>query len=195
MSQGTRHRARSDSAWKENAYVNLYMQTTVGSKLTRADLEISKPQRNTKKIDPPVSAPRRRSRSPDYTRGGTGPSPRDNRYGGHPNSMSPRDRDRRFRDRDDYRPMRSPSPRGPARGMRPPRRHRSPSPRRDYTEDGLDLRRRLPHEVPDIQILVLNEGLPRYANSIYTVLSMALTLPQRLYPLRRRYISLAESPK
>jgi hypothetical protein len=25
----------------------------------------------------------------------------------------------------------------------------------------LDLRRRLPHEVPDIQILVLNEGLPR----------------------------------
>ncbi|CAN9307267.1 unnamed protein product [Alternaria alternata] len=28
-------------------------------------------------------------------------------------------------------------------------------------QDGLDLRRRLPHEVPDIQILVLNEGLPR----------------------------------
>ncbi|EMD97498.1 hypothetical protein COCC4DRAFT_177120 [Bipolaris maydis ATCC 48331] len=143
-------------------------------------LEISKPQRNTKKTDPPIAASRRRSRSPDYTRGGTGPSPRDNRYGQHPNSMSPRDRDRRFRDRDDYRPMRSPSPRGPARGLRsrdrsrdrfdtryrsrsrtPPRRHRSPSPRRDYTEDGLDLRRRLPHEVPDIQILVLNEGLPR----------------------------------
>lgn len=155
----------------------------VCSQLTMPDLEISKPQRNTKKIDQPTPASRRRSRSPDYTRGGTGPSPRDNRYGPHPNSMSPRDRDRRFRDRDDYRPMRSPSPRGPARGMRsrdrsrdrfdtryrsrsrtPPRRHRSPSPRRDYTEDGLDLRRRLPHEVPDIQILVLNEGLPRYVN-------------------------------
>ncbi|KAF1838019.1 hypothetical protein BDW02DRAFT_68882 [Decorospora gaudefroyi] len=143
-------------------------------------LEISKPQRNTKKIEPPTPAPRRRSRSPDYTRGGTGPASRDNRYGGHPDSLSPRDRDRRFRDRDDYRPMRSPSPRGPPRGIRsrdrsrdrfdpryrsrsrtPPRRHRSPSPRRDYTEDGLDLRRRLPHEVPDIQILVLNESLPR----------------------------------
>ncbi|KAI4943661.1 hypothetical protein J4E86_009624 [Alternaria arbusti] len=141
-------------------------------------LEISKPQRNTKKIEPPNPTPRRRSRSPDYNRGGTGPAPRDNRYVGHPNSMSPRDR--RFRDRDDYRPMRSPSPRAPPRGVRsrdrsrdrfdtryrsrsrtPPRRHRSPSPRRDYTEDGLDLRRRLPHEVPDIQILVLNEGLPR----------------------------------
>ncbi|EFQ86336.1 hypothetical protein CFE70_005474 [Pyrenophora teres f. teres 0-1] len=143
-------------------------------------LEISKPQRNTKKIEPQNPPPRRRSRSPDYTRGGTGPPPRDSRYGAHPNSMSPRDRDRRFRDRDDYRPMRSPSPRALPRSVRsrdrsrdrfdtryrsrsrtPPRRHRSPSPRRDYTEDGLDLRRRLPHEVPDIQILVLNEGLPR----------------------------------
>jgi hypothetical protein len=150
----------------------------LGIRLTMTDLEISKPQRNTKKIEPPNPTPRRRSRSPDYTRGGNGPTPRDNRYVGHPNSMSPRDR--RFRDRDDYRPMRSPSPRAPPRGVRsrdrsrdrfdtryrsrsrtPPRRHRSPSPRRDYTEDGLDLRRRLPHEVPDIQILVLNEGLPR----------------------------------
>ncbi|KAF2851243.1 hypothetical protein T440DRAFT_517703 [Plenodomus tracheiphilus IPT5] len=143
-------------------------------------LEISKPQRNTKKAEPQAAPPRRRSRSPDYSRGGTGQTPRDGRYGGNVNSMSPRDRDRRFRDRDDYRPMRSPSPRGAPRGIRsrdrsrdrfdpryrsrsrtPPRRHRSPSPRRDYTEDGLDLRRRLPHEVPDIQILVLNEGLPR----------------------------------
>lgn len=148
-----------------------------------SDLEISKPQRNTKKAEPANPVPRRRSRSPDYTRGGTGPPPRDGRFGGNQNSMSPRDRDRRFRDRDDYRPMRSPSPRGAPRGVRsrdrsrdrfdgryrsrsrsPPRRHRSSSPRRDYTEDGLDLRRRLPHEVPDIQILVLNEGLPRYVS-------------------------------
>ncbi|KAH9879818.1 hypothetical protein J1614_001842 [Plenodomus biglobosus] len=143
-------------------------------------LEISKPQRNTKKAEPQAAPLRRRSRSPDYSRGGTGQPPRDGRYGGNMNSISPRDRDRRFRERDDYRPLRSPSPRGAPRGIRsrdrsrdrfdtryrsrsrtPPRRHRSPSPRRDYTEDGLDLRRRLPHEVPDIQILVLNEGLPR----------------------------------
>ncbi|CAO2656441.1 Nn.00g052440.m01.CDS01 [Neocucurbitaria sp. VM-36] len=142
-------------------------------------LEISKPQRNTKaKVEPQNSGARRRSRSPDYTRGGTGATSRDSRYGANP--LSPRDRERRFRDRDDYRPMRSPSPRGPSRGVRsrdrsrdrydtryrsrsrtPPRRHRSPSPRRGYTEDGLDLPRRLPHEVPDIQILVLNENLPR----------------------------------
>jgi len=153
------------------------------------DLEVSKPQRNTKKADSQAAA-RRRSRSPDYSRGGTGQIPRDVRYGGNVNSMSPRERDRRFRERDDYRPMRSPSPRNAARGIRsrdrsrdrfdkryrsrsrtPPRRHRSPSPQRDYTEDGLDLRRRLPHEVPDIQILVLNEGLPRYVHDLLTAVS------------------------
>lgn len=148
--------------------------------LIAVDLEISKPQRNTKKAEPAVNAgARRRSRSPDYSRGGTGPS-RDGRYPGPQNSTSPRDRDRRFRDRDDYRPMRSPSPRGPPRGMRsrdrsrdryegryrsrsrtPPRRYRSPSPRRD-PDDELGLPRRAPHEVPDIQVLVLNEGIPRY---------------------------------
>ncbi|KAF2630135.1 hypothetical protein BU25DRAFT_335868 [Macroventuria anomochaeta] len=143
-------------------------------------LEISKPQRNTKKAPEPqnTNGGRRRSRSPDYSRGGTGPS-RDGRYGGPHNSISPRDRDRRFCDRDDYRPMRSPSPRGPPRGMRsrdrsrdrydgryrsrsrtPPRRYRSPSPRRD-TDYDLGLPRRPPHEVPDIQVLVLSEGLPR----------------------------------
>ncbi|KAH7394262.1 hypothetical protein DE146DRAFT_127235 [Phaeosphaeria sp. MPI-PUGE-AT-0046c] len=144
-------------------------------------LEVSKPQKNSRKAEPQnTAAPRRRSRSPDYTRGGTMNAPRDGRPGGGQGPMSPRDRDRRFRDREEYRPMRSPSPRGNARGMRsrdrsrdrfdsryrsrsrtPPRRRRSPSPRQDYTEDDLDLRRRLPHEVPDIQILVLNEGISR----------------------------------
>jgi hypothetical protein len=153
--------------------------------LTTTDLEISKPQRNTKKAEPQTNnGARRRSRSPDYTRGGSGPGGRDGRYGGPQTSMSPRDRDRRFRDRDDYRPMRSPSPRGPPRGMRsrdrsrdrydgryrsrsrtPPRRYRSPSPRRDFTDDDLGLPRRLPNEVPDIQVLVLNEGLPRSVNA------------------------------
>jgi hypothetical protein len=147
--------------------------------LTTVDLEISKPQRNTKKAEPPANnGVRRRSRSPDYNRGGTGPS-RDARYNGPQSSMSPRDRDRRFRDRDDYRPLRSPSPRAPPRGMRsrdrsrdrydgryrsrsrtPPRRYRSPSPRRD-PDDDLALPRRAPHEVPDIQVLVLNEAIPR----------------------------------
>ena len=153
-----------------------YLVDTV---LTKTDLEISKPQRNTKKAEPQNNGPRRRSRSPDYSRGGTGAPSRDSRYGGPQSSMSPRDRDRRFRDRDDYRPMRSPSPRGPPRGMRsrdrsrdrydgryrsrsrtPPRRYRSPSPRRD-PDDDLALPRRAPHEVPDIQVLVLSEGLPR----------------------------------
>jgi hypothetical protein len=105
---------------------------------------------------------------------------RDNRFGGNTGPTSPRERERRFREREDYRPMRSPSPRGIPRGMRsrdrsrdrfdnryrsrsrtPPRRRRSPSPRQDYTEDDLDLRRRLPHEVPDIQILVLHEAISR----------------------------------
>ncbi|KAH8724675.1 hypothetical protein GQ44DRAFT_259671 [Phaeosphaeriaceae sp. PMI808] len=143
-------------------------------------LEISKPQKNSRKAEPQNSGVRRRSRSPDYTRGGTAPTQRDSRYANNTGPLSPREWDRRFRDRDDYRPMRSPSPRGVPRGMRsrdrsrdrfdtryrsrsrsPPRRRRSPSPRQDYTEDDLDLRRRLPHEVPDIQILVLNEGISR----------------------------------
>lgn len=154
------------------------------------DLEISKPQRNTKKAEPQASnGARRRSRSPDYSRGGAG-SGRDGRYGGPQNSMSPRDHDRRFRDRDDYRPMRSPSPRGGPRGMRsrdrsrdrydgryrsrsrtPPRRYRSPTPPRRDPDDDLGLPRRAPHEVPDIQVLVLSEGLPR---SVYSILDRDL---------------------
>ena len=51
------------------------------------DLEISKPQRNTKKADNSNNernnGARRRSRSPDYSRGGTGPQPRNvDRYTG-----------------------------------------------------------------------------------------------------------------
>ncbi|ORY06022.1 hypothetical protein BCR34DRAFT_666717 [Clohesyomyces aquaticus] len=144
-------------------------------------LEISKPQRNTKKADGSAldrNPPRRRSRSPDYTRGGTGPGPRNtDRYPGSQNVMSPRDRDsRRFRD--DYRPMRSPSPsrgrnvrggrnRSPDRWdarrrsrSRSPRRYRSRSPQRDLDDD-LPLPHRAPHEIPEVQVLVVNEGLPR----------------------------------
>ncbi|KAL5420540.1 hypothetical protein PMIN04_006412 [Paraphaeosphaeria minitans] len=125
-------------------------------------LEISKPQRNTKKAEPGRDAGRRRSRSPEYSRGGRNPNP-----------VSPLD-NRRFRD--DYRPTRSPSPRrnqgyrvrdpSPDRyrrrrnGSRSPRRYRSPSPRRASTPD-LPLPFRAPLEVPDVQVLVLHEGLPR----------------------------------
>lgn len=158
---------------------------------TVSDLEISKPQKNSRKAEPQAAAPRRRSRSPDYTRGANAPTPNHARYGSNPGPMSPRDRERRFRERDDYRLMRSPSPRGVPRGMRsrdrsrdrydprfrsrsrsPPRRRRSPSPRQDYTEDDLDLRRRLPHEVPDIQILVLHEAISRLAGIVPTPIAL-----------------------
>lgn len=62
-----------------------------------------------------------------------------------------------------------------SRSRSPPRRRRSPSPRQDYTEDDLDLRRRLPHEVPDIQILVLNEGISRYDHATYITSPALLT--------------------
>ncbi|KAI9787760.1 MAG: hypothetical protein M1839_000292 [Geoglossum umbratile] len=171
-------------------------------------LEISKPQKNTR--GPPDAGGartgfNRRSRSPEYERGGL--SPRggsgqafrgggsrfsgdrsggfDGRYG------SGRDRDYRdkVRVRDDYRPGRSPSPRGfrgrdEYRGGRDrdrsrdrydgSRRHgrsrsrspygrggryRSRSPRgREVDEDaGLPLPKRDPRDVPDIQILVMDE--------------------------------------
>ena len=143
----------------------------------KTDLEISKPQRNTKKGDGNSGA-RRRSRSPDYSRGGTGNQAKIDRYSGNQSAMSPRDRENR-RFRDDYRPMRSPSPRG-GRNFRgrdrsrdrydtrrrsrsrsgSPRRYRSPSPRRDF-EDDLPLPHRASSQVPDVQVLVINEGLPR----------------------------------
>ncbi|KAI9703949.1 MAG: hypothetical protein M1820_005731 [Bogoriella megaspora] len=132
-------------------------------------LEISKPQKNTK-----PQAGGRRSRSPDYGRGAV-PAGTD-RYvsGGGPSS--PRDRNRR-RGRDDYRPMRSPSPRGyrdrrSGRGRSPDHydgrrrsRSRSPyydrggyrSPRQGHAEDDLPVPQRAPRDVPDIQILVLDQ--------------------------------------
>ncbi|PVH97676.1 hypothetical protein DM02DRAFT_73776 [Periconia macrospinosa] len=131
-------------------------------------LEVSKPQRNTKKIEPErnAPAPRRRSPTPDFARRGSG------HYGRNP--ISPRDRDNR-RPRDNYR--RSPSPRGRYRGRdrsrdryddrrrsrtrsRSPRRRRSSSPRRGRSDE-LPLPFRAPNDIPDVQVLVLNETLPR----------------------------------
>ncbi|KAI9809653.1 MAG: hypothetical protein M1825_000085 [Sarcosagium campestre] len=95
-----------------------------------ADLEISKPQRNTRNAatdsTPSRAGANRRSRSPDYGRSAVSPRGgqyyRGNRSGGDrvdrafdDRSGRDRDRDRDFRDRprvrDDYRPARSPSPR------------------------------------------------------------------------------------
>ncbi|OJD34714.1 rna-binding protein [Diplodia corticola] len=144
-------------------------------------LEISKPQRNTRKEDDKTqrsdrNGARRRSRSPDYTRGASASAPRNvDRYTGA-SSASPR-RDEFRRSRDDYRPGRSPSPRGYRRGGRDRSRdrydgrrrsrsrspygrggrYRSPTPRHD-PDDELTLPRRHPNEVPDVQILVLQPG-------------------------------------
>ncbi len=148
----------------------------LSANLTGTDLEVSKPQRNAKKAEVERNmAPHRRSRSPDYNRGGGGLPPRSDRYGRSSNPISPRDRDSR-RAHDDYRPMRSPSPRD-NRGYRSrdksrdrydqrrrsrsrsPRRYRSPSPRRS-PGDGLPLPFRASQQVPEVQILVLDPGLP-----------------------------------
>ncbi|KAI9666257.1 MAG: hypothetical protein M1821_004192 [Bathelium mastoideum] len=141
-------------------------------------LEISKPQRS-QKNQGGGGGGGRRSRSPDYGRASNVPAGTD-RYvsGGRP--ASPRDRDRnRRRNRDDYRPGRSPSPRGyrdrrGGRGGRSPdrgdrydgrRRSRSRSPYREdfksprsgtFEEDDLPFPRRDPRNVPDVQILILD---------------------------------------
>lgn len=128
-------------------------------------LEVSKPQKHS------ANRGARRSRSPDYNHAGRGQqSPRNvDRYtsGAH---VSPRDRDFR-RQRDDYRPARSPSPRG-YRGTdrydarrrsrsrspygRQDVRRRSPPPRRE-TDDGLPLPHRMPGDAPDVMILIADE--------------------------------------
>lgn len=135
------------------------------------DLEISKPQRNTR--GPAADAPpRRRSRSPAYNRGG---SPR--RGGGSSYRGGGREVDR-FRgsgerrgsgprEREDYDDRRSPAPRFGERDDYRPRRSRSRTPPRRYRPrsrspptvdpDEVPLPRRNPSEVPEVQILVSDE--------------------------------------
>jgi hypothetical protein len=151
--------------------------------LTQPDLEISKPQKNTRQATAAQNQAlaQRRSRSPDYARGGARQSRAQpqayDRYDSRP-LPSPRDdyRTAPQRARDDYRPLRSPTPPRPyrarddytSRGGRdhypterrrsrsPPRyRTRSPSPRRD--DALLSLPRRSAADVPDVQILLLDE--------------------------------------
>ncbi|PGH36053.1 hypothetical protein GX50_01065 [[Emmonsia] crescens] len=156
-------------------------------------LEISKPQkptRNAPALDSSRPTVKRRSRSPEPARGVPsyrGIRPGSDRYdrapepGRPPPSREFRDRDQLYHRRDDYRPARTPSPRGHRRDdhrfrdrtpenydrrrdrrrSRSPYgrlgRYRSPSPReRGYDNDSdIPIPRRSPRQVPDVQIIVL----------------------------------------
>lgn len=123
-------------------------------------LEISKPQKNSRNSDV-----KRRSRSPDRSRGGNAPAGVDRYVSGQGGGRrGDRGRDNR-RSRDDYRPARSPSPGYRTRDRYRSRsrspygrngRYRSPTPRRD-ADDDLPLPRRAPRDVPDVQMIVLEE--------------------------------------
>ncbi|KAL8650088.1 MAG: hypothetical protein Q9226_005294 [Calogaya cf. arnoldii] len=148
-------------------------------------LEVSKPQKNSRNAAATAAGNSlraghgRRSRSPDYDRGSRGTGGRPNIDRGVIHSSVGND----VRRRDDYRPMRSPSPRGfrgrdeyrgrdrsPDRyyGSRRSRsrspfgrngRYRSRSPRgRDMDDEAnLDIPRRDPRDVPEVQIIVIDE--------------------------------------
>lgn len=118
----------------------------------------------------PVNS-RRRSRSPDYSRAGDDRyAPSRASYGGGRDGRDVRNgRNGRDRERDGYRPYRSPSP--PPRGYRDERyRDRSPPyvrggrydrvPSPTDSDDGLPLPKRAPQNVPDVQI-ISNENLNR----------------------------------
>lgn len=152
------------------------------------DLEISKPQKNTRNAvataagDSLRAGHNRRSRSPDYGRGGPvrglglGSGSGGDRYD-RSGILNPFER----RMRDDYRPLRSPSPRGfrgrddyrGGRDRSPDRyfrgrsrspydrggRFRSRSPRARELDDEADLPipRRNPGDVPDVQLVLVDE--------------------------------------
>lgn len=155
----------------------------------KINLEISKPQKNTRNAAAAIAqgnelraAFGRRSRSPDYNRGS-------NMRGGSGarNGLERSDRGAAFNDfrgRDEYRPMRSPSPRGlrmrdsyrggrdrspdPYHGGRrtrsrsPPNRagsyrERSPGPRDFDDEAALPIARRPPGSAPEVQIILAEE--------------------------------------
>ncbi len=165
-----------------------------------SDLEISKPQKNTRNAAATAAGDSlrlglsRRSRSPDYGRGALSPRGSGQRMSGDRLDRGYDPRGGRilpfsdFRDeprrRDDYRPMRSPSPsryrgRDDYRGGRDRSRdryesgrksrsrspigrngrYRSRSPRgRDRDEDTtLPLPKRDPRDVPEVQIILMDE--------------------------------------
>ncbi|MDI1485039.1 MAG: nuclear polyadenylated RNA-binding protein 3 [Ramalina farinacea] len=167
------------------------MQTEEGTELggRKIHLEISKPQKNTRNAAPTAAgdsmraAHSRRSRSPDHTRGGNARGMHRQGQNAHDRGVAHNGFERRGRD--DYRPVRSPSP---PRGIRgydnyPPRagagdryyggrrsrsrspygrstRYRSRSPRGRDLEDeaNLPIPRRNPMQVPDVQIILVDES-------------------------------------
>ena len=151
-------------------------------------LEVSKPPKNSRNQ---ASAAGEQLRASHYRRSRS-PDRRPNSRGQRDNDRFPRSnlpfsdyREEPSRRRDDYRPIRSPSPRGfRARdnyrggrersptgyrggrersrspyGRAPPRYNRSPSPRRRNADDDdiLPIPKRLPRDVPDVQILLLDD--------------------------------------
>lgn len=140
----------------------------------KVHLEISKPQKNTRNAGGGNKA-RRRSRSPDR---------------GVPRDRVPYSdfRDEPGRKRDDYRPNRSPSPRayrsrdGYRARERSPRSYdsydsrtrspgygssyRPPSPRSFDDDSTLPLPHRAPQDVPDVQLLVLEEIASQFVNYV-----------------------------
>ncbi|KAL8953609.1 MAG: hypothetical protein Q9222_000535 [Ikaeria aurantiellina] len=149
------------------------------------DLEISKPQKNSRNAAATTAGNdlraghARRSRSPDYDRGGRGAVGRTGIDRGVPYNNFSSD----VRRRDDYRPLRSPSPRGfrgrdeyrgrlrspdryyggrRSRSRSPYRRHdryRSRSPRaRDMDDEAnLPMPPRHPSQVPEVQLILVDE--------------------------------------
>lgn len=154
----------------------------------KINLEISKPQKNTRNAAAAIAqgnelraAFGRRSRSPEYNRGhnmrGSGPRNGPDRFDRGPGYNDPRGRD-------DYRPLRSPSPRGlrmrdsyrggrdrspdhyhggrRTRSRSPPDRtgsyrERSPGLRDPDDEAALPIARRPPGSAPDVQIILAEE--------------------------------------
>ena len=171
---------------KEGKYVReCQAQKTSFNADRRLDLEISKPQKNTRNAVATAAGNNlragysKRSRSPDYIRGGPA-------RGLGLESVSGRDRSSAFdpferRERDDYRPKRSPSPRSyrgrdeyrGGRDRSPDRyfrgrsrspydrggRYRSRSPRaRDLdNEADLPIPQRSLADVPDVQLILVDE--------------------------------------
>ena len=154
----------------------------------KINLEISKPQKNTRNAAAAIAqgnelraAFGRRSRSPEYNRGNTlrGSGPRNG-----PDRFDRGHAYNEIRGRDDYRPMRSPSPRGSrmidsyrggrdrspdyyrggrrTRSRSPPNRgsfyrDRSPGPGDPDDEAALPIARRPPGGAPDVQIILAEE--------------------------------------
>lgn len=155
-----------------DCYRALQAEQGVSIRGRKLHLEISKPQKSNRNAGPAENsrvAGRKRSRSPERRGGRRAPE--------HANDSKPsfgNYRDDGPRRRNDYRPGRSPSPRS-HRGredhgsqhyrdrsrshVRSGGLHRSPSPRaRSYDDEAdLPIPRRHPNDVPDIEIIVLDE--------------------------------------